>query len=88
MNIQGFEQDFKNVFPGKRLLAVKLDGFSHSAWYDGGTTESGVEQVWFSGCAPESPHNTPESKRLLGKYPHYCYQSNSYSHMWVAPDNR
>lgn len=72
MNLQNFEQIFKTIFPNKRLLAVKLDGFSHSAWYDSGTKSSEVEQLWYSACAPESPYNTPESKSLLGKYPHYC----------------
>lgn len=88
MDIQSFEQKFKTVFPGKRLLAVRLDGFSHSAWYDDGSFESDVEQLWFSACAPESPHNTPEGKRLLGKYPHYCYQGSPYGHVWIAPDER
>jgi len=88
MNIQNFEQDFKKALPDKRLLAVRLNGFSHSIWYDNGNAESEVEQLWFSACAPESSHNTPESKRLLGKYPHYCYQGDPFSHVWIMPDGR
>ena len=88
MNLQNFERDFKAIFPSKRLLAVKLDGFSHSAWYDGGDAGSEVEQLWFSACAPESPRNTTEGKRLLGKYPHYCYQGSHYGYVWIAPGDR
>lgn len=88
MNVQSFEQNFKAVFPDKRLLAVRLDGFSHSAWYDSGDAESEVEQLWYSACAPESPRNTYKSKRIFGIYPHCIYQGNAYGHIYISPDNR
>ena len=87
MNIQVFESDFKTIFPGKRLLAVKLDGFSHSVWFDGGNAETPVEQEKFSGCMPEG-NWLARSQLLLGRYPHHVYQGNHYGHVWIKPDDR
>lgn len=88
IDINCFKERFDRLFPAKRLLAFKLDGFSHSLWYDDGNGASDVEQLWYSACAPESPHNTRESKQLLGIYPHYLYQCNPHGHVYVSPDNR
>jgi len=87
MDIQVFEGNFKRIFPKKRLLAVRLNGFSHSVWFDGGNAETQVEQEIFSGCMPEG--NWPaRAQLLLGRYPHHCYQGNPYGHVWIKPDDR
>lgn len=86
--IKEFEEHFKKVLPGKRLLAVSLDGFSHSAWYDSGKNTDKIEQLWYSGCAPENPHNTLLSKALLGMYSHVYYQNDPFYHVWVRKEDR
>ena len=88
VNTDYLKQRFNKLFPTKRLLAFRLDGFSHSLWYDDGNGASDVEQLWYSACAPESPHNTRESTLLLGIYPHYSFQGNAYGHVYVSPANR
>jgi len=87
MDIQVFESNFRTIFPDKRLLAVRLDGFSHSVWFDGGNAATPVEQEKFSGCMPEGNWSA-KATVLLGQYPHYCYQGNPYGHVWIMPDDR
>ena len=87
MNIQAFESNFKKIFPRKRLLAVKLDGFSHTVWFDGGNAETRVDYEKFSGCMPEGNWSA-KSQLLLGRYPHHCYQCNPYWYVWIKPDDR
>jgi len=87
MDTQVFESNFKTIFPKKRLLAVKLDGFTHSVWFDGGNAETAVEQEVFSGCMPEGKWSA-NAQLLLGKYPHHRYQCDPYRYVWIKPDDR
>ena len=34
---------FKELYKGKRLLAVQLNGFNHSIFYDNGKTDSEID---------------------------------------------
>lgn len=36
-------QAFKKLYKGKRLLAVQLNGFNHSLFYDSGKSDSEIE---------------------------------------------
>ena len=87
MNIEVFENNFRTIFPNKRLLAGKLDGFSHSVWFDSGNSETEIEQEKFSGCMPEGNWSA-KSQLLLAKYPHHCYQNDPQSYVWIKPDDR
>ena len=85
------EERFKKLYPGKRLLAVKLDGFSHSIWFDDGNKESPIIQDWYSANMPEAQgehKNNEQVKKLFEGYPHYKYQNNSEGITYILPDQR
>lgn len=85
-----FKERFKKYYPNKRLLAVHLNGFSHSIFMDDGTAESSV-QISRVTCAPEQRDgntNTPEAKKFFEDYPNYKYQNNAKEIIFVTPDER
>lgn len=76
---------FKELYPGKRLLAVLLDGFSHAIFYDDGTSDSDVEFVRYS--AYTGSKNGVASKLFEG-YSHYMFQNNPKEYVFVKPIDR
>lgn len=48
------EKLFAERFPGKRLLAIQLDGFSHTVVYDDGTPNGRPSRVDVSFCMGEA----------------------------------
>jgi hypothetical protein len=85
-----FQERFGRMFPGKRLLAVQLNGFSHIVFYDGGSKNHEIERMSVN-CAPEQKTETVNCDRakafFLG-YPHYCYQNNAKEICYVLPRER
>ena len=79
---------FKKAFcPSYRLLAVHLNGFSHSVFFDKGNKKSDVSRLEFSGCAPEISFD-PRVKELFEGVPHYCYQGAPEEIIYILPNNR
>lgn len=87
-NMERFETQFKELYPGKRLLAIQLDGFSHRVIFDSGKLESAIESETYSGCAPELYDKDSRAAKLLGGTPHYCYQGNPEELIYVLPSDR
>lgn len=71
-----------------RLLAVHLDGFTHSLMYDSGTYTSKVIGEVYSSYAPELFGKTSNVAKVLGNIPHYQYQNNAKEILYVHPDER
>lgn len=88
--IETFEQRFKEQFPNKRLLAIRLDGFSHTLFYDNPDQHSdGTEEDYEllrHTTAPEQ--NTQEANKFFADVPHYVYQNNPWYHIWVRYHER
>lgn len=82
-----FNNTFKRLFPGKRLLAIHLDGFSHSILYDSGKKTDEIEIAYYSGCAPEQ-NKDDRVTLLLGQFPHFCFQNNAQEVIFVHPEER
>lgn len=87
IDVKLFESKFSELYPGKRLLAVQLDGFSHRVIFDGGSSDSPVKSDSFSGCMPEGGWSV-QAKSLLSLYPHHTFQCNAYEYVWVLPEDR
>lgn len=77
---------FAEVYPGKRLLAVQLNGFSHSLYYDDGTSESSIQQDDMSGWT-DIPGGEKASQ-VLGLIGHAPYQNNAVEYVYVMPEDR
>lgn len=78
---------FKEVY-GKehRLLAIHLNGFTHSIIYDSGTADSIIHQDEYS--AYTSFENDEKTRKVLSDIPHYCYKHNATELCYVLPQNR
>ena len=85
-DLRGFiQQRFNEVFGDKyRLLAVHLDGFSHSVIYDEGTKDSTVYSKHSSGYTKIDD----QAFEVLGQIPHYQYQNNAQEILYITPAKR
>ena len=85
---QELKEKFKQIYGEKyRLLAIQLNGFSHSVFYDEGTRDSKIHKDEFSACAPEQKWDE-NAQKLLGDIPHYMYQNNAKELLYVHPNKR
>lgn len=85
---QKLKEKFKQIYGEKyRLLAIQLNGFSHSVFYDEGTYNSRIHTERFSAYAPEQKWDE-KSQKLLGDIPHYMYQNNAKELLYVHPNKR
>jgi hypothetical protein len=78
---------FEKNYPGKRLLAIQLNGFNHSVFYDDGSKESEVQISRYSNYAPEIKELNPLGEMFDG-FPNMSYQNNAKEIMYVKPEER
>ena len=78
---------FELGHPGKRLLAIQLNGFNHTVFCDSGNAASKVEVYRFSNYAPESDSLIPLAGMFDG-YPNGAYQGNAVELVYVKPGDR
>lgn len=85
---QELENRFKKLFePNARLLAIHLNGFSHTVFYDFGKKEDNIESKHYSYYTPLSDIDDKLSK-LFNGIPHYIYQGNPLEIVYVCPEER
>lgn len=85
------KKKFEEAYPGKRLLAVHLDGFSHSIIYDSGTKDSDIEQEHYSGYMSQSEkdhYGMGKVESVLGDIGHRSYQNKAEEIIYVMPNKR
>lgn len=79
---------FKNLYPGKRLLAVQLNGFSHKVFYDGGSSDASITVEEFSPWTSNFDRQTKQSELLLGSFSTYTYKGNPKEIVYIGPEER
>lgn len=90
-----FKERWNRLFPGKRLLAVQLNGFTHSIFYDEKSPRAKVvkgecKQLVYSGCmsngeAKSYGMNEDNVVEFFKGYPNYQYQNNAIEIVYVMP---
>ena len=83
-----FAKRFKKLFPEQRLLAVQLNGFSHSVYFDEGTKDSSIKSLNISFCMPEGNFDPRLRLLFLGFEGHHQYQNNAKEIVYVTPEAR
>jgi hypothetical protein len=78
---------FEKLYPNKRLLAIQLDGFSHTIYCDNGNAKDKIEIVRYSNYAPEIKDLIPLGEMFEG-YPNHSYQGNPKEIVYVKPNER
>lgn len=86
--MQELENRFKKLFePNARLLAIHLNGFSHTVFYDFGKKEDNIESKHYSHYIPLSDLDDKLSK-LFDGIPHYTYQGSPLEIVYVNHNER
>lgn len=90
-----FKERWNKLFPNKRLLAVQLNGFTHSIFYDEKSPRAKVvkgecKQLVYSGGmsnAEARGYGMNEDKvvEFFAGYPNYQYQNNAIEIVYVMP---
>ena len=78
---------FEKLYPNKRLLAIQLNGFTHTIFYDNGKAGEKVQVARYTNYAPEDKTLLPLGEMFAG-YPNINYQSKSKEIVYVDPDKR
>jgi hypothetical protein len=81
------QERFEHLFENKRLLAMKLDGFSHTIAFDNGYEDDPVIVKTYTAYAPEIKQDK-RIKILFNGIPHGRFQGNPFVFHWVRPDER
>lgn len=90
-----FRERWNTLFSGKRLLAVQLDGFSHTIFYDeksprAKVVKGEVNTMRYSGCmsmgeAQSYGMNEPNVCKFFAGFANYQYQENPIEIVFVMP---
>lgn len=75
---------FKEMYKDKRLLAVQLNGFTHSIFFDDGDANSKVECVHFSHYMDADE----KLKYIFSDVYHYAYKHNPLELIYILPNER
>ncbi len=84
---QLLKERFEKNHPGKRLLAIQLNGFNHSVFYDDGDKNSEIQISRYSNYAPEIKELNPLGEMFDG-FSNMSYQNNAKEIMYVKPEER
>jgi hypothetical protein len=78
---------FEKLYPKKRLLAIQLNGFYHTIFYDNGIQEDKIQVARYSNYAPENKSLIPLGEMFEG-YPNQSYQGNAKEILYIKPENK
>ena len=78
---------FEKLYPNKRLLAIQLNGFNHTIYYDNGNAKDKIEIARYSNYAPEIKDLIPLGEMFEG-YANNKYQGNPKEIVYVKPNER
>lgn len=81
-----FLEVFNKAYPKKRLLAIHLNGFSHSVLFDDGKKDSKIISAHYSSYTDKYKNHPLEE--LFGNVGHYFYQNNPQEIIYVFPEER
>jgi len=81
------QKKFNELYEGKRLLAVQLNGFTHKLFYDNGTSDSNVVVEEFSPWT-SLDRQTDQSEALLKNFSTYTYKNNPVEIVYLNPEER
>ena len=81
------KERFAALYPKKRLLAIQLNGFTHTVFFDNGRKTDKVTAESFSACAPEMKWGSA-AVALFNGISHAGYQNNAQELVFVLPNDR
>jgi hypothetical protein len=81
------KERFEKLYPTKRLLAIQLNGFSHTIYCDNGKAKDKIEILQFSNYAPENETLIPLGE-MFYDYPNINYQGNAKELLYIHPNLR
>lgn len=84
---------FSKLFPDKRLLAIQLNGFTHTVFYDEKSPRAKVtnySSMHYSSCMSNEEArgygmNSDKLVVLFAGVPNYSYQNNAEEIIYVRP---
>jgi hypothetical protein len=82
-----FKVEFAKHYPKKRLLAVHLNGFTHSVFYDNGKSDDEIQIDRYSYYMPENDWPLGALK-MFHNVPHHTFQHEPVEIIYVNAVDR
>lgn len=86
-NRQELQARFKELYPKKRLLAIQLNGFNHTVFFDNGSRTSPIEIERYSPYTVMDGQTQNTEKLFLG-FSCYAYKGNPIEYVYKKPEDR
>lgn len=88
-----FQERFNQMYPGRRLLAIHLDGFTHTVIFDGGTKDSVIRSELYSSFVGKEEAswygmNNERTVVMFEGFGNSSYQNNPEEIVYVNPEER
>lgn len=81
------KERFEKLYPDRRLLAIQLNGFYHSVFYDYGDATERIQVGKFSHYDSQQPSLQVEKALFFDVY-HSPYQNNAIEYVYLMPNER
>jgi hypothetical protein len=78
---------FAKYYPKKRLLAVHLNGFTHSVFYDNGKAIDNIEIDRYSHYMPENEWSIAATNMFYNIH-HHKFQNNPIEIIYIEENKR
>lgn len=88
MKKENIVKEFKKIYKGKRLLAIRLDGFSHKVFYDNGTFSSDITSDGYSLYTDFENEKANSFFPAIGYNHHYSFKHAPEEIVFVYPTDR
>lgn len=86
-NRQELQARFKELYPKKRLLAIQLNGFNHTVFFDNGKATDSIEVERYSPYTVMDKQTQNTEKLFLG-FSCYVYKGNPIEYVYKKPEDR
>ena len=88
-----FKERFEKLYKGNRLLAIQLDGFTHSVIFDNGKSNSQVHKEAYSSFVGKEEGklyglNNDRTCKMFEGVSNATYQNNAQEIVYVLPNER
>ena len=80
------KERFNKQYPHMRLLAVQLNGFTHTIFMDNGDGASSVEALRISNYTTFEDDETVRA--IFEGIPNYTYQNKPVEYVYIKPNER
>lgn len=87
-NKQELQARFKELYPKKRLLAIQLNGFNHTVFFDNGSKSTDSIEIERYSPYTVMDGQTQNTEKLFLGFSCYAYKGKAIEYVYKKPEDR